>query len=317
MTIQRTFCVAVACVVAWALASCATTTDHATFVTKSSFSILDADSTPPSISIAYDRFEGYVGPRFDDGSVYPVAGFVESDGTFFNRALRQAYAGGDAARIVTAQPELSQANAATSAMPAAAAPADRVLVFATATSFGLKISFAQTMPASFTLGYKRKEASVVPVDRWRQPSVMASLDNTSNVATPESGAFGVRQYFATGEAATNLARLPSIRAKFLEKAREAIGTVAAFRLEEATQGRLALDTVACVLAAPDATLPKIWANAEELDIFTGTTTVATIRDARPLAEQRRLYAVRLAALIDPASSDYTQRLRLHNAAICF
>lgn len=314
MTIHRIFFVAVACVVASVLASCATATNRATFVTKTSFSILDADSTPPSISIAYDRFEGYVGPRFDDGTVYPVAGFVETDGTFFNRGLRQVYAGGDAARIVTAQPGVPLVLQPRSA---ASAPADQVLVFATATSLGLKVSFAEATPASFTLGYKRKEASVVPVDQLRQPSVMASLDNATSVASPTSSAFSVRQYFATGDAANNLARLPSIRAKFLEKAREAIGTVAAFRLEEATQGRLALDTVACVLAAPDATLPKIWGNAEELDIFSDKTTVPAIRAAGPLAEQRRLYAARLASLIDPASVDYTLRLRLHHAAICF
>lgn len=314
MMFQRPFRIAVACLVVSALASCATGIDHATFVTTTSFSIVDADSTPASISVAYDRFEGYVGPRFDDGSVYPVAGFVETDGTFFNRGLRQVYAGGDAARIVTAQPG---APAASQPASAASAPVDRVLVFATATSLGLKVSFTEAVPSSFTLGYKRKEASIVPVDRWRQPSVLASLDNATSVASPASSAFAVRQYFATGEAATNLARLASIRAKFQDKAREAIGTVAAFRLEEAAQGRLALDTVACVLAAPDATLPKIWANAEALDIFPGTTTVAAIRAAGAPAEQRRLYAVRLAALIDPASGDYTQRLRLHSAAICF
>ena len=68
------------CICASMLASCATSVNHATFVTKTSFSIVDVDSTPPSITVAYDRFEGYIGPRFADGSVYPVAGFVESEG---------------------------------------------------------------------------------------------------------------------------------------------------------------------------------------------------------------------------------------------
>ena len=148
MKIHRIFFVTVACVVASVLTACATATDRATFVTKTSFSILDADSTPPSISIAYDRFEGYVGPRFDDGSVYPVAGFVETDGTFFNRGLRQVYAGGNAARIVTAQPGAPVVSQPRSDI---STRSDQVLVFATATSLGLKVSFAEATPASFTL----------------------------------------------------------------------------------------------------------------------------------------------------------------------
>lgn len=295
-----------------ALVACATSNDRASFVTKTSFG-LDGDSAPPSFTVAYDRFEGYVGPRFEeDGTVYPVVGFIETDGSFFTRSLKQTYAGGNAARIATGQAPAAAASAA-----AASAAAPKLMVFATGTTVGLKVAFADTgAPTSFTLGYKRKEASIVPVDAQRQPSVLASLDNATNVASAASGAFGVRQYFATGVAADNLARLETVRKSFRDKAGQAIGAVGEFRTREARQGRLALDAVACVLAAPDDRLPGIWNNAEALDVFPGTRTVDAIRAAGAPAAQRQLYAQRIAALVDPDSETYTQRLELHATAVC-
>jgi hypothetical protein len=325
------FRIAAEWVAAACLASCATSTDRATFVTKTSFSLLDADTAPASATIAYDRFEGYVGPKFVDGKVYPVAGFFESTGPFYDRELHQVYAGGDAALIATSQAPAPPASASSPGRPASSA-ANLVLIFATATTIGLKLGFSDGLMSSLTLGYKRKEATSVPASDGVFPSVLASLDNATSApaiahaasaasalssASPASGAFGVQQYFATGDAANNLARLESIRRSFQEKATDAVGEVQTFRFQEAEQGRLALGAVNCVLRTPDAALAKVWTNAQELDIFPGSTTVDRIRAAPTPDEQRRLYAVRLAALIDPASTDYTRRLRLHHAAVCF
>ena len=260
-----------------------------------------------------------------------MVGFFESTGPFYDRELHQVYAGGDAALLATSQ---APAPAASAPVPsrAASSATNPVLIFATTTTLGLKLGFSDGLMSSFTLGYKRKEASSVPVSEGVMPSVLASLDNTTSApavshaasaasapgpAVSASGSFGVQQYFATGEAANNLAQLESVRRSFRDKATAAVGEVQAFRAQEAEQGRLALDSVNCVLRMPEATLQKVWTNAQELDIFPGTTTVDSIRAAATPDEQRRLYAVRLAALIDPDSADYTKRLQLHHAAVCF
>jgi len=59
---------------------CATGADRAVFVTKTSVSILDIDSTPPGLSIAYDRVEGFIGPAYQSGGAPPVVGIMKSDG---------------------------------------------------------------------------------------------------------------------------------------------------------------------------------------------------------------------------------------------
>ena len=82
-----------------ALAGCATV-DNATFVTKTSISVVDADAAPASASIGFDRIEAYVGPRLADGSVYPVVAAVQSTGSGMGRTVQQSFAGGDAALLV-------------------------------------------------------------------------------------------------------------------------------------------------------------------------------------------------------------------------
>jgi len=309
------------------LGGCASPREHATFVTKTSFSLVDVDSAPPGISIAYDRVEGYLGPRFDDGTVYPVAGSLETRGAGFDRQIRQVYAAGPAARIVTAQPGAgTPADPSTpltsSAPPDGAAQANKVLFFGTATSVGLKVGFAEgtPVPTSFTLGYKRKELSVIPVDRERQPSVLASFDNAAGVRAAEAGAragaeFGVQQFFATGKAAENLAARPSIKAGFQDKATEALGEVQAYRNSEARQGRLALDTLNCVAQLEDGQLESVWRDAEALKLFGDLGTVAAIRKAPDARRQRALYVADL-GLLDADSAPHTEAMAQHRKAVC-
>jgi hypothetical protein len=82
-----------------AMAGCAST-DHVLFVTKTSIGI-DFDAKPATASIAYDRIEGYVAPRYANGEIPPVVASVKSDGAIFKPAMRQVYATGDAAVIAT------------------------------------------------------------------------------------------------------------------------------------------------------------------------------------------------------------------------
>lgn len=60
--------------------SCSVTKDNAICVTKTSFSLLDVDTTPGGVSVAYDRVEGYAGPHFVCGKVFAVASYIAVPG---------------------------------------------------------------------------------------------------------------------------------------------------------------------------------------------------------------------------------------------
>ena len=257
------------------LTACASPSDTVYFITKTSTSIVDADTVPAGISIGYDRVEGYAGPRYEDGSVFPVASSIESKGSGPGREVRQAFATGNAALIVTQQVNKGGevgakqqdttsgvntntfTNTLTNTNEQVPKPERKAVFFGTTTSVGLTLGFAATgpVPNAFTLGYKRKELAVIPVDQHKQnTSVLGSFTNNSGVAAAPEGAasaarptlrFDVQQYFATGTAAENLAGLKSIRDQFRDKAEQALGGVAKFRQEEARQGRLALDALDC------------------------------------------------------------------------
>jgi len=66
------------------------------FVTNSSLGI-NFDSKPATASIAYDRVEGFIGPRFENGGAPPAVASMQTDGNIFNPTVRQTYATGAAA----------------------------------------------------------------------------------------------------------------------------------------------------------------------------------------------------------------------------
>ena len=335
------------------LSACASPSDSVYFITKTSTSIVDADTVPAGISIGYDRVEGYAGPRFADGSVFPVASAIESKGEGIDRQVRQVFATGNAAKIVTRQgtadAQAAAKNDAGSA-PDLQQPADKsgtsgspgtndkrkVVFFGTSTSVGLKMGFEATapLPSSFTFGYKRKELAVVPVDHNRlNTSVLGSFTNGVGVAArPESPAsaaasgaasaargtarFDVQQFFATGIAAEQLAGLASISQQFQDKAEEAIGEVQKFRVQEARQGRVALDAVSCAFKLMPTQFDRVLANAEALGMFGKLGGVAAIRsfsEDKTLQQQRYFSFMRH---IDADNALAGERLSLHKATLC-
>lgn len=319
------------------LGGCASPRDNAIFATRTSLSVIDAESTPASVSIAYDRAEGYMGPRLPDGSVYPVFGLLETDGGILFRYVRQTYAGGCAAQLVTLPAGSPVLSCPPPVAPAPGASDDRpVLFFATSTTLGLKLAFQSAagasvpVPESFTFGYKRKEASIIPVDAQRKPSVLASVDTRGGAAEDSGGKAAttssltgpgplqLTQFFATGLAAENLARDPDVVSILRERAASALTQVQAYRLNEAAQGRIALDTVACLARVPDPSLGQVWNNAEALGIFTdrGPAVWPQLRAAgTSAAAQRKVYTGHMAVLVAD-SKDYTQLLDLHRKAVC-
>lgn len=296
-------------VIVLGLVGCSTPRDAAVFVTKTSTSIADVDTTPASISIGYDRFEGYAGPRFKNGAAYPVASMIESNGSATDRKVRQVFVGGNAAVIAT-RPQSSTTPAAQTATPAStpppSAPGDaRVMVFATGTTAGLKLGFAEgsPVPNSLTIGYRRKEAALVPVEQDQLgTSVLGSLSNdvSATVTPPAAGSpaptastrvgFGIEQFFATGQAAENLAGKDEIRGKFVDAAEQATGNVAKYLEGEMAMRRLSMRIIVCVARLDDALLERVWRNAEDLRVFPKIPSAADrIRTAGPASKQREIY----------------------------
>jgi hypothetical protein len=204
------------------------------FVTNSSLGV-NFDSKPPTANIAYDRVEGFIGPRYENGAAPPAVASIQTDGKLFNPQVRQTYATGGAAvgategKVPDDAPQTMQGHT----------DQKKLMYFGTATTFGLKIGFSATsgapLPDSFLFGYRRKEASVIPVaempaaDKPGQvtavyPSVLASIEVNiqSAPADPANTGMNSTQYFATGRAAEALSKNPKVQAAFQVKAEKAM-----------------------------------------------------------------------------------------------
>lgn len=204
------------------LAGCANDR-HVLFVTKTSIGI-DFDSKPAAASLAYDRVEGYIAPRYSNGEIPPVVASVKSDGTIFNPKIRQIYATGDAAEIV-----LKGAGSGTQAKPLEGNK--ELMFFGTTTTTGLKVGFASgLLPDSFIFGFKRKEFSYIPLGTVGAgataydvyPSILATIDTQANVGKGREAELSNAQFFATGNAARLLAANKEISDRFVDIAKEAV-----------------------------------------------------------------------------------------------
>ncbi len=192
--------------VALAVSGCAST-DKVVFVTSTSIGI-NVDNTPPTASIAYDRTEGFIGPRYPNGGIPAVVASIKTGGSVFNPKIRQVYATGAAAVAATGNPPLDS-------LPLEGSRDDaRLVFFGTTTTLGLKASFSENpIPDSVVIGYKRKEFSVIPIASRTvdgkashvYPSVFGSIDSTIESRELEKTGLSVQQFFATGTAAEALA----------------------------------------------------------------------------------------------------------------
>jgi hypothetical protein len=224
---NRFVCV-VALVCAGATAGCADK-DTVLFVTNSSLGI-NFDSKPPTANIAYDRTEGFIGPRFPNGGTPPAVASIETGGTIFDPKVRQVYATGHAAVRATKGKDSPEGPEALEGD----ANQKKLMFFGTETTVGLKVGFGTNgTPDSLLFGYRRKEASIIPLGQETEvkdgktvtkavyPSVLASIDmNTHGRNLPETG-LTTKQFFATGQAAVAMATNPNIAAAFAAKAESA------------------------------------------------------------------------------------------------
>lgn len=295
------FVASLACVF---VAGCAIPGDHVVFITKTSLGI-DVESTPPTASIAYDRVEGYIGPRYDNGTVPPVAGSIATNGKLLDRQIKQVFATGNAAKTVIQ-------GAGTSAQPETYGGEHKVMFFGTSSVLGIKVSFAASGAAdSLTLGYKRKEVSVIPIGTTGFPSVLATLDSDFNADTLTGTNLGIAQFFATGIAADQLAAKPDIQRAF---AADATSAISQYRVDERVQSRLALTTLYCLAKLDDIELPKVWTNVDALSLFDDAGIAGRLHAAPP-HDARQLYTREL-SILNPKSQKQTGLMQGHQVYVC-
>ncbi len=294
----------VACV-----AGCASSAKSVMFITKTSLG-LDTEFNPLSLSLAYDRTEGYVGPRFESATAAPVVGGFTTNGDIFGREIRQIYATGHAAKLVT--------GATDDAGPDESYDGDsRVMFFATSTVLGIKLGFAPTAGTlpyavdSFVLGYKRKEASLIPITSSGLPSVMASLDTTTRADAPDKTQANVGQFFATGAAANALAAKPRIRQAFEQRSEDAL---AAYETHQEEQSRLALEVLTCVARIDDDKLDPVWQNLEAMKLVPEPKVLDAIKKG-PAKTSRALYT-REIGIIQGKDEMRTGLMRGHRVNVC-
>lgn len=320
---------------ALALAGCAT--QDVVFVTKTSLGI---DVNAQGASVAYDRAEGYIAPRFPNQPALPVFASLASDGKLRNPHIKQVYATGNAARIVSAPSQPAPAPVAQQAIyrnvaldapagaglrphEAAAAPAPnpntgaaprKTMYFGTGNVLGFKLSFgASSAIDTFTFGYKRKEISLIPHDEHDGdlPSVMASLDSGTEATTATDSNFMVKQFFATGSAAESLASNPQIQKQFQDEAKTRL---AQYREDERRQRDNALVALACLSELDDEQAKRVWQNVKDLSLFDKEGIDRLL--AEPKASAARTIYTQEISLTDATSSTMTGLMKGHMSFVC-
>jgi len=245
------------------------TSNEVAFVTKSSLG-LDFDTKPATVSIAYDRIEGYIGPRYDNGALPPVIASIKTDGKILNPHIKQIYATGAAAT-----------NLAMNDSSYVKAPTDfsgdkKLMFFGTSTTTGIKIGFTTNVPDSFVFGYKRKEFSFIPLGNTKvtsngteriidiYPSVLASIDTGVSTSTPTETSFKTNQFFATGEAAVELSKDRTLKNQIKKETKNAFETYESALSEQQSE---ALIILRCFTKIKNDQLPDLWADADRHNLF--------------------------------------------------
>ncbi|SFH04171.1 hypothetical protein SAMN05518865_1414 [Duganella sp. CF458] len=324
-----------------ALTGCATAPKNVVFVTSTSIGI-NVDNTAASASFAHDRVEGYYAPRYKGKSAPPVYADLETNGSLINRKIRQVYATGDAAGIVLGlepnkqvestkeQVNLKKALLQQNDSFSLSATADTektdegdngiaadktVMFFGTNTTAGFKVGFGAAAINNFILGYKRNEISVIPAGPKASdyPSVLAALD-IDEEPSRENGKADVKQFFATGVAANELAKKPEIKTALESKAQSRL---AAFREDERLQNSYVRAGVNCFTGMQDKFLKEVADNIVSLRLFKNDSdaVAGALRNADEIRTARKAYINKIVQL-DPDSSYYTGLLRGHAIKVC-
>lgn len=205
--------------------------------------------------------------------------------------------------------------------------ATRPFVFATDTLLGLKVGWtgAASIPDAVKLGFNRKELAWAPISKTpkatptdtkvklKGPSFLATIDNDVQIGDDRGGPgtkSSALQYFATGEAATLLARQPAVREAMLKRMDPEFRLrVTPAVLEDAL---VSVDTIIDNLAAADPASPAKGYQAK-LDALSGITrpdapVVTYSFDSAAGVLTRRPWASQPAANDPWGFNDYTSYL---------
>lgn len=296
------------------------TTDSAVFVTKTSIAVIDVDSTPGNVSFAYDRIEGFFGPNYKNGAVPSVVGAMKTDGEIINPTIKQLYATGKAATLVVDPEALNYEDEGEDKLMGKR----KALIFATSTSLGFKIGISTSNP-TFTLGYKRKEASYIPIHKGdgengdKYSSVLASIDTTIKTNAEEK-TFENGQFFATGKAAKLLAIQPYIKEAFKNSAKSALDP---YDTNFSSQVEIHSNLTRCSFNLNEAEWKEVINKGVTEDLFSDLDEALMMslnkytksKSSDDLLSLLRLYSEAIAGGIDPAD-DYTKRLKSHENLVC-
>ena len=251
------------------LTGCSMEGNSVLFVTDTSLGI-NVDSKPAIASVAYDRTEGFIGPRSANGVLPPVIASIQTSGDIFEPQVRQVYATGAAAEKAVGTANVPDG-------PDSPEGDDNKLVFfGTSTTVGLKVGFSDAVtPDSMVFGYKRKEFSLIPLGtadgsgtgRRVYPSVLASVDTTVATTKLQGTGLSMEQFFATGRAAETIAaNNQGIRHAFTD-----IATTSMTPVLSPEQKQAALDAATAASSAQDARVARIMAAVAPGGILDRTT----------------------------------------------
>ena len=236
---------------------------------------------------------------------------IQASGKVINPQIRQLYATGAAANIVadSAMPPPSEVKPLQSG--------GRIMFFGTSTNIGFKLSFLpdKPVPTGMVFGYRRKEASYIPLGTVRHPdgsvthnypSVFAAIDTSTQMSERYNNAFSVSQVFATGHAAEHFAA--ERRSEFKQRAREALDI--AKELDQ-RQRDAALEVLRSYSRLTGENRAQAWTDADRLGLFHESQaergrTLAWLQDPANAGKADAHYtnAIALVDVDDPA------RLRL-------
>lgn len=250
--------------------------NHVIFSTHTSAG-LDVSGTaqyPDKVSFSYNRQEVAIVPRKTNGEAHSVFGGMDSDISFMNGSvIKQTFATGDAAVLAS--------GGVTNPPVGTTDPSKAPLVFMTATTFGLHLTAGESqMSPNLLMGYRRAEAAMIPVPDSAQEvrPVYADIlintkslkqkDGTTNPALalttnfPSISGVRIKQSFATGRAAVNLAATNhAVRQKLKAAAGAAGPTLSEARaLDERTVeervGKLSAEKQKALYVWADASFPR-------------------------------------------------------------
>lgn len=258
------------CICGAMVSGCSTS---AYFVTKTSLSIVDVDSAPAGASFAYDRVEGFFAPLNDDGTLPPVVARIETDGGLLNTKVRQIYATGDAAQMITAGKIEGQEEG--DGQGGELRKRRAVAFFGTSTTTGLKVGFSPSgVPNGFLLGFRRKELSVLPElykgadGNYVYPQLLAALDTSARVAPNDGTGLGICQSFAAGVAAVELARAAKNGQESLSCGNaSAADLFGDFNRSAARQTETSRSALTCYSGVREADRKPIWEDAARLGLL--------------------------------------------------